>query len=199
MNKPMTLPRLVCLTALAAGSALMIADIADARQIHQRAIGHIQLRQVHPAIRRCPDPNDCTMPGLRRRFVVGGQPANGKRALNHHQESLPLVRTGSNASGNVLRATATKGKLTPPTAADPPGRSTVYAEDKRVTKALSAIATAGIVPAAAGVGGAIIGHPGMGIIGTIQHGNPITGPAQETIDFAKEYTSDVKDLIERLW
>jgi hypothetical protein len=209
MNKPMTLPRLACLTTLAAGSALMIADIANARQFHQRVAGPIQQRQVH--IRKpCPDWNDCTVPaarayGLRRRFVIGGQPANVNRVSNHHQASLPLARTGSNVSGSVLRATATKGNLTPPTTAhdEPPGRATAYAEDKGLIKAAkkvgSAVATASIVPPAASLGTAIIGHPGMGIVGTIQHGNPITGPAQETIDFAKEYTSDVANVIKGLW
>jgi hypothetical protein len=168
MNKPMTLPRLVCLTtALAAGSASMTADIANARQNHQHATGHIQQRQAHPA-------NYAKRYGFSPRFAISGQPANVNGVLNQRK------------AGN----TAPAAKL-------PNG--TVYATDKRVMKALSAAATVSIVPAAAAVGTAIIGHPGLPIIGTIQHGNPITGPVQEGVDFAKEYTSDVAKVIDRLW
>jgi hypothetical protein len=202
MNKPMTLPRLVCLTAsLAAASMLMTMDIANARQNHQHATGHIQQRPSHPAIY-------AKRYGFSPRFAINGQPANVKGVLNQRKESREAQCRTRCFQPMQTATIATKGNLTQSTAAGNTAstvnlhglpNATAHATDKRVVKALSAAATVSIVPAAAGVGTAVIGHPGMGIVGTIQHGNPITGPAQESIDFAKEYTSDVESVIKRLW
>jgi hypothetical protein len=198
MNKPMTLPRLVCLTTtLAAASMLMTMDIANARVNHQNGIGRIQQRPSHPA-------SYSKRYGFSPRFVIGGQSANVKRAPRHQKEQHE-ARCQTHCYQSLQ--TAPKGNPTLATAAGNTAptfnrhlpNSTAYAKDNTVVKAGAAIATVSIVPAAATVGTAIMGHPGMGIVGTIQHGNPITGPAQESIDFAKEYTSDVEKLIGGLW
>jgi hypothetical protein len=55
---------------------------------------------------------------------------------------------------------------------------------------------AGFIPVAGAVGAGIVGHPGMGIVGTIKHGNPITGPAQESYDFVKDYATGVANIVE---
>jgi hypothetical protein len=198
MSNPMTLPRLVCLTTtLAAASMLTTMDIANARENHQHGTGHIQQRASHPA-------SYAKRYGFSPRFVISGQPANVKR-VPHHQKEQHEARCQTHCYQSLQ--TASKGNPTLSTAAGNTAptfnrhlpNSTAYARDNTVAKAGSVAATVSIVPAAATVGTAIIGHPGMGIVGTIQHGNPITGPAQESIDFAKEYTSDVEKLIGDLW
>jgi hypothetical protein len=192
----MTLPRLLCLTtALVAASMLMTMDIANARQNHQHATGHIQQRPSHPAIY-------AKRYGFNPRFAISGQSANVKRVPSHQKEQHE-ARCQTHCYQPLQ--TAPKGNPLQPAAAGNPApaaklpNGTAHATDQRVVKAGAALATVSIVPAAAGVGTAIIGHPGMDIVGTVQHGNPITGPAQERIDFVKEYTSDVAKVIERLW
>jgi len=196
MNKPMTLPRLLCLTtALAAGPALMTTGVANARVYHQHGTSHVQLRHSQPA-------NYAKRYGLSSRFVIGGQSANVKRALN--QQNAPHEARCQTHCYQTAQ-TAPKGNPTLSTTAakTAPTAHPIYAYNKRVEDAVlnvgAAAATASIVPPAASLGTAIIGNPGMGIVGTIKHGNPITGPAQESIDFAKEYTSVVETVIGGLW
>jgi hypothetical protein len=198
MNKPMTLPRLVCLTTtLAAASMLMTMDIGNARENHQHGTGHVQQRPSHPA-------SSAKRYGFSPRFVISGQSANVKR-VPHLQTEQHEARCQTHCyqplqtapKGNPTQAT--NARFTSPTFNRHLPNSTAYARDNTVVTPGSVAATVSIVPAAATVGTAIIGHPGMGIVGTIQHGNPITGPAQESIDFAKEYTSDVEKVIERFW
>ncbi len=186
MSKPMTLPRLACLTAaLAAGSALTTAEIANARVNHQRATSHIQQRHSHPA-------NHVKRNGISPRFVISGQSANVKRVVNKDSHQARYQPTQTATKGNPTQR-ATAGNAAPN--AKPPN-GTVYATDKRVVKVLAAAAAVTVVPAAAAVGAGIVGHPAMGIIGILKHGNPITGPAQETVDFVKDYATGVANTVE---
>jgi|SoiMethySBSTD1v2_1073268.scaffolds.fasta_scaffold67626_3 hypothetical protein len=80
MNKPMTLPTLVCLTTtLAVGSALMTTGIANAGENHRHVAGHIQQRHGHPA-------KDAKRYIIRPGFVISGQPTNVKRVLHRHKK-----------------------------------------------------------------------------------------------------------------
>jgi hypothetical protein len=112
MNKPMTLARLICLTtALAAGSALMTVNIANAGENYQRGTSHIKKR--NPA-------SDAQRYGLRPQFVISGQPVNVKRVLyhhhHHHHYKEPYELRCHPRCYQPLQA-ATKGNLTQPTTA----------------------------------------------------------------------------------
>jgi hypothetical protein len=87
MNKPLTLARLICLTAaLAAGPALMTMDASAAENY-----GSNRMQPGHPASNAKPY-------GLTPQFVISGQPASVKRVLHHcyyrhhHQECYPRYR-----------------------------------------------------------------------------------------------------------
>jgi hypothetical protein len=215
MNKPMTLPTLVCLTAaLAAGSALMTTDIANARGNHQRVTGHIQQRHGHPA-------NYAKRYSFSPRSVISGQSANVKRVVNKesHQaryqptqtvtkgnptqratagNTAPTVnRNGMNSTASVTSAGTIRphdAVLTEPKKG-PPSKISRYI-DKALKFQDASGRAAGFIPLAGAVGAGIVGHPGMGIVGTIKHGNPITGPAQESYDFVKDYAKGVANIVE---
>jgi hypothetical protein len=217
MNKPMTLPTLVCLTAtLAAGSTLLTTDIANARGTHRHVAGHVQQRHGPPA-------NFAKRYSVSPRVVTSAQSTNVKRAVNYRMEShqaryqptqtvtkgnptqratagntTPTVnRNGMNSTASVTSAGTIRphdAVLTEPKKG-PPSKISRYI-DKALKFQSASGKAAGFVPVAGAVGAGIVGHPGMGIVGTIKHGNPITGPAQETYDFVKDYTKGVADIVE---
>jgi hypothetical protein len=221
MNKPTTLSRLACLTALAAGSALMTTDIANAGWNQRHRVSRIE--QGHPG-------NNAKRYGLRPQFVISGQPVNVKRVLHRHKKKPHEVHCQTHCfqpaqtapKGNPAQPATTAGHAAPAinrngmnsTASfTSPGtirpRDAVLTEPKKepesklsrtVKKVLkfqdASGKAAGFVPVAGAVGAGIVGHPGMGIIGTIKHGNPITGPVQETADFVKDYATGVVNIVE---
>jgi hypothetical protein len=215
MNKPMTLFRLACLTtALAAGSTLMTTDVANARGNHQRVTGHIQQRHGHPA-------NYAKRYSFSPRFVTSAQSANVKRVVNKESHQARYQPTQTVTKGNpTQRATAgntaptvNRNGMNSTASFTSPGTirpsDAVLTEPKKgppsklsrtIDKVLkfqdASGRAAGFIPVAGAVGAGIVGHPGMGIVGTIKHGNPITGPAQESYDFVKDYATGVANIVE---
>jgi hypothetical protein len=206
MNKPMTLPTLVCLTAtLAAGSTLVTTDIANARGNPRHVAGHVQQRHGPPA-------NFAKRYSVSPRFVTSAQSTNVKARYQPKQTATKAYSTLSTAAGNTaptvnrngMNRTASftsSGTIRPHDAVlteskkGPPSKISRYI-DKALKFQDASGRAAGFIPLAGAVGAGIVGHPGMGIVGTIKHGNPITGPAQESYDFVKDYATGVANIVE---
>jgi hypothetical protein len=198
MNKPMTLPRLLCLTtALAAGPALMTTGVANAGVYHQHGTSHVQLRHSQPA-------NYAKRYGLSSRFVVSGQSANVKRVLNqqnaphearcqtHCYQSAQTAPKGNPTLSTIAAKTAptahVKGMDDGP-------------EKSRAKAGVNAVMTLSTVPAAAGLLTVPVGTGFVPTMGTVLTPSmdikldPITGPTKLTVDYLKRAAPLVEEWI----